>query len=137
MAELLALGSDLNIKIFACNFRINGILNDDVEEANYLNKSIYEALSVAHGTKPVTDLPMFLSSTVFAVKEYGQCVQHYKRRLGLETDSAQDLFVLRNVVMSPFQTAGNFVQEIAGVFRGVLEKKLKVRTIPSSGRTKC
>jgi hypothetical protein len=46
--------------------------------------------------------------------------------MGLETASLQDLFVLRNVVMSPFQAAGNFVLELANIFQEVLEEEVKV-----------
>jgi hypothetical protein len=47
-------------------------------------------------------------------------------RMHLETDSNQDLFVLRNVVMSPFQGAGKYVDEIASIFKGVLEEEVRV-----------
>ena len=47
--------------------------------------------------------------------------------MGLETDSRQDLFVLRNVVMSPFQSAGDFVQNLAEIFQAGLEEEVKVR----------
>ena len=50
-------------------------------------------------------------------------------RLGLETESRQDLFVLRNVVMSPFQAAGDFVQNLADEFQKVLEEETKVSSI--------
>ena len=57
-------------------------------------------------------------------------------RLGLETESEQDLFVLRNVVMSPFQSAGNFVKELADKFQEVLEEKTKVWVPRSLGKAK-
>jgi hypothetical protein len=46
--------------------------------------------------------------------------------MGLETDSRQDLFVLRNVVMSPFQGAGNYSEKIAELFKGVLQEEVQV-----------
>jgi len=66
-----------------------------------------------------------LSATTFKVADYGVCVKHFTERLQLETESNQDLFVLRNVVMSPFQTAGDFVNKLAGIFQGVLEEEMK------------
>ena len=126
MQELRTLGSDLNINAFACNFRINGKANIDVEEANYLNNAIFKRLSITSPKKNPREIPMFLSATTFKAAEYGECVKHFKERLELETDSNQDLFVLRNVVMSPFQTAGNFVQKIADIFQGVLEEEMQV-----------
>ena len=123
---LCQLGSDLNINVFACNFRINGKVNEDVEEANYLNNSIFHRLSItAPGILPET-IPMFISSSTFEYEHYGECVQHFKERLGLEIESQQDLFVLRNVVMTPFQTAGGFVQTIANIFQDVLVEEMQV-----------
>lgn len=126
MEELCTLGSDLNINAFACNFRINGIPNTDVEEANYLNNAIFKRLSITTPDKDPQEIPMFLSATTFKIADYGVCVQHFKERLQLETESNQDLFLLRNVVMSPFQTAGNFVQKIADIFQSVLEEEMQV-----------
>lgn len=126
---LCGLGSDLNINVFACNFRINGTVNTDVEEANYLNQRVYRLLSQVDQA-PASDAdtkppPLFLSATTFQQAEYGQCAENFKRRLGLETDSGEDLFVLRNVVMSPFQAAGNFVKTTIGrIFRDVLEREV-------------
>jgi hypothetical protein len=79
MNELCALGSDLNINAFACNFKINGETNQDVEEANYLNSRVFDRLSLtAVGERP-KDIPLFLSSTVFGQHEYDKCVTEYKR----------------------------------------------------------
>ncbi|EIN06879.1 PLP-dependent transferase [Punctularia strigosozonata HHB-11173 SS5] len=126
MDELCALGSDLNINAFTCNFRINGKVNEDVEEANYLNKRIFDRLSVTELEKDPRDVPLFLSSTVFGQEEYGQCARHFQKRLGLETESKQDLYVLRNVVMSPFPTGGDFVDRvIADVFIEVLKEEVQ------------
>ncbi|EJD55402.1 PLP-dependent transferase [Auricularia subglabra TFB-10046 SS5] len=124
--EVCSLGSDLNINAFACNFRINGQVNDDVEEANYLNSRIFDRLSLTSvGEKP-QDIPLFLSSTVFALADYGDCVINYRRRMGLETESNQGLFVLRNVVMSPFQAAGNYAQQIANLFQATLDEEVQI-----------
>lgn len=125
MDELCALGSDLNINAFACNFRINGRVNDDVEEANYLNNRIFDRLSLTSVGEQPQDIPMFLSATQFGHADYAECAEEYKRRLGLETRSQQDLFVLRNVVMSPFQGAGDFVQNIADIFQSTLEEEMQ------------
>ncbi|KAJ7804515.1 hypothetical protein B0H14DRAFT_2527265 [Mycena olivaceomarginata] len=98
-----------------------------VEEANYLNKRIFDRLSMTSPDEIPREIPLFLSSTIFGQADYGKCVrefQHYSR-MGLETASLQDLFVLRNVVMSPFQAAGNFVLELANIFQEVLEEEVK------------
>ena len=77
--EICGLGSDLNINAFACNFRINGEVNTDVVEANYLNNRIFDILSLTGvGELPET-IPMFLSATTFAHEDYGECADAYKR----------------------------------------------------------
>ncbi|OCH96572.1 PLP-dependent transferase [Obba rivulosa] len=125
MDELCTLGSDLNINAFACNFKINGKTNTDVEEANYLNNLVFQRLSVTTTKEKPADTPLFLSATTFAMKDYKDCATNYKKRIGLETESDQDLFILRNVVMSPFQSAGDFVQKIADIFQNTLEEEMK------------
>lgn len=107
------------------------VVNDDVAEANYLNRCIFDRLSLTDlGQNPRTT-PMLLSSTILKHEEYRECLKHFKQRVGLETESKQDLFVLRNVVMSPFQASADFVANIADTFRNVLEDSLKVRSLPS------
>ena len=124
---LRALGSDLNINAFACNFRLSdGTLNQDVEEANYLNKRIVERLSVDEPGDDPTTIPFFLTSTEFTQTLYGDCSTNFKKRLGL-TPSNLDLFVLRNVVMSPFQTERKFISNLARVFQTVVEEEVEVR----------
>ena len=76
---LCTLASDLNINAFACNFRINGKVNEDVEEANYLNKSIFNRFSVTKAYVDPTDIPLFLSATTFAQKDYGECARNFQR----------------------------------------------------------
>ncbi|KIJ42392.1 hypothetical protein M422DRAFT_48239 [Sphaerobolus stellatus SS14] len=131
MDELCALGSDLNINAFSCNFRINGKPNDDVEEANRLNKRLFERFSITKSKVPSGDVPLFLSSTTFAGEEYGQCADNFKRRLGMST-TGSDLFVLRNVVMSPFPVAGDFVSGLAKIFETALKEEVKHITAEST-----
>ncbi|KAJ7622127.1 PLP-dependent transferase, partial [Roridomyces roridus] len=121
---LCSLGSELNINAFACNFRIDGRINDDVEEANALNRRIFDRFSITRPAQDNKDCALFLSSTVFKHSEYGECVRNFQRRMGLETESRQDLFVLRNVVMSPFSSTNmNLVKELADEFQRVLEEE--------------
>lgn len=120
------LGSDLNINAFAINFRYSdGRLNEDVEEANYLMKRVIEALSVDSPDDDPSKIPLYLTSTEFSDELYGNCKKHFMKRLGLE-DSTQDLMVLRNVVMSPFPTDGNFINRLADVFYKTVEEETKV-----------
>ncbi|KAK1640741.1 pyridoxal-dependent decarboxylase domain protein [Colletotrichum phormii] len=123
MKLLRSLGSDLNINAFALNFRYeDGRLNDDIEEANYLMQRVIEALSVDSPDDDPTKIPLFLTSTEFSDELYGECKANYVKRLGLE-QSPLDLMVLRNVVMSPFPTDGNFTNQLADIFYDVVAKE--------------
>lgn len=120
------LGSDLNINAFAINFRYSdGRLNEDVEEANYLMKRVIEALSVDSPDDDPSKIPLYLTSTEFSDELYGDCKKHFMKRLGLE-DSTQDLMVLRNVVMSPFPTDGNFINRLADIFYKTVKDETEV-----------
>ncbi|KAL8934252.1 MAG: hypothetical protein Q9216_005994, partial [Gyalolechia sp. 2 TL-2023] len=126
MVLLRALGSDLNINAFALNFRYSdGTLNDDVEEANYLNRRVVEVLSVDSPEDDPTKIPFYLTSTEFEHELYGNCAQHFKKRLGLAQDELS-LFVLRNVLMTPFPTEGNFIDKMVNIFQEVVEKEVEV-----------
>ncbi|KAL9026501.1 MAG: hypothetical protein Q9196_004837 [Gyalolechia fulgens] len=126
MVLLRALGSDLNINAFALNFRYSdGTLNDDVEEANYLNRRVVEVLSVDSPEDDPTKIPFYLTSTEFEHELYGNCAQLFKKRLGLAQDEL-GLFVLRNVLMTPFPTEGNFIDKMVKIFQEVIEKEVEV-----------
>ncbi len=123
---LRALGSDLNINAFSTNWRYaDGTLNDDVEEANYFNQRIIQRLSVDSPEDDPTKIPFYLTSTTFMISEYGECAQHFKKRLGLWQDQ-EDLMVMRNVVMSPWPTDGNFIARLMMEFKKVLNEEVQV-----------
>lgn len=123
MGKVQLLGSDLMINAFSCNFRINGVTNTSVTEANILNSRIYETLSVLKVADAVKERDFFVMSTVYSQEKYGECLTNLKRRLGLEGD--EDLFSLSNLSMSPFPTAGNFVAELAASFEQTALKIIK------------
>ncbi|KAI1311839.1 pyridoxal-dependent decarboxylase domain-containing protein [Xylaria venustula] len=126
MKLMRELGSDLNINAFALNFRYeDGRLNDDTEEANYLMQRVVESLSVDSPMDDPTKIPLYLTSTEFSDELYGKCKSHFMRRLGLE-QSTQDLMVLRNVVMSPFPTDGNFTNNLARIFYNTVAAETEV-----------
>lgn len=126
LALIRKLGSDLNINAFACNFRYsNGELNTDPDEASYFMRLIIDHLSVSSPEDDPTKIPLYLTSTTFSPELYGDCLSNYKKRLGLQ-DGPQDLFVLRNVVMSPFPTEKDFIGYLAGVFRKYAEEAVQV-----------
>ncbi|KAK4174666.1 pyridoxal phosphate-dependent transferase [Triangularia setosa] len=129
---LRALGSDLNINAFALNWRYpDGCLNTDVEEANYLMERVVSRLSVDHPDDNPSSIPLYLTSTEFEYKDYGDCATNFKRRLGLDTSTPHEkLMVLRNVVMSPLATMdgdhGRFINMLGETFKEVVEKEVKV-----------
>lgn len=129
---LRALGSDLNINAFALNWRHpDGCLNTDVEEANYLMERVVSRLSVDHPDDNPSSIPLYLTSTEFEYKDYGDCATNFKRRLGLDTSTPHEkLMVLRNVVMSPLATMdgdhGRFINMLGETFRELVEKEVKV-----------
>ena len=128
MHLLQEIGSDLNINAIALNFRLsNGYLNKDVEEANRLNRRVVERFTINSPKDDPTTKEFFLSSTEFTHRLYGRCAQNYKRRLELDEKDETELFVLRNVVMSPWPTDHNFVDIMAGVFKSVVSEEVDVR----------
>lgn len=137
MALLRRLGSDTNINCFALNFYLdkeNKKLNTDVEEANYLMKRVVDRLSITNANTDPTKIPIFLTSTKFEPQQYGNCAMTFMKRLGL-TEVSQDLFVLRNVVMSPFPTKHYFIGELWDAFETVVNEEvevIRVRNNPSA-----
>ncbi|KDQ15195.1 hypothetical protein BOTBODRAFT_108992 [Botryobasidium botryosum FD-172 SS1] len=122
-ALLHNIGSDLLVNAFACNFRINGRVNDDITEANYFNTRLYEELSISAAEDTSRNKPIILMSTTLAQSKYGSCADNFKKRLGLAGE--QDLVVLTNTVMSPFPTDHNFSKVVADAFQEVAEKVMK------------
>lgn len=127
MNVVITMGSDLAINAFAVNFRYKNVTgelvtNVDVVEANNLGKRIFERLSISKVTDNVLDKPLVLTSTQLKQSRYGQCLSNFKKRLGLS--GSQDLYVLVNVVMSPFPTQSNFTRQIADSLQEVIQKEV-------------
>jgi hypothetical protein len=128
MEVVIEMGSDLAINAFAVNFRFKNsegesVVNQDIVEGNNLGKRIFERLSISKVTDSVPNTPLILTSTQFTQDSYKTCLTNFKSRLGLV--GAQDLYVLVNVVMSPFPTEGNFTREIANSLQKVIEEEVK------------
>lgn len=126
MHLLRELGSDLNINAFSANWQHeDGTWNTDVEEANYFNQLVIQDLSVDSPEDEPTKIPFYLTSTTFMIHEYGECAQHFKKRLGLIQDDT-DLVVMRNVVMSPWPTDGYFINSLIKEYKKVMNKHVLV-----------
>ncbi|KAF8532792.1 pyridoxal phosphate-dependent transferase [Trichophaea hybrida] len=96
----------------------------DVGQTNNLNKRIVERLSISLLKDDSADIDLFLTSTVFEKEHYGDCAEIFKERVGVK--GAEDLFVLRNVVMSPFLTDGNFIKTLAEKSKEVAAEEVKI-----------
>ncbi|XRM42698.1 hypothetical protein ABZX51_005909 [Aspergillus tubingensis] len=126
MELLRELGSDLNINAFALNwFDEHGNLNEDLEEANNLMKRVVNRFSVNSSDSNPTTRPLYLTSTEFEPELYGECAQEFMHRLGVKK-MPQNLFVLRNVVMSPFPTDMKFIDELMQEFKKVVMQEVIV-----------
>jgi hypothetical protein len=97
--------------------------NAAVVEANNLMKRVIKRMSYVDPQQDLNKVDFFLTSTEFEGEKYGECADRFKERLGVTGSS--DLFVIRNVVMSPFPTAGNFVSDLADTFRTIVKDEVK------------
>ncbi|CAB4475881.1 unnamed protein product [Rhizophagus irregularis] len=126
------LGSDLMVNTFACNFKLKVKenseevlkLNEDINEANYLNQRLYEEFSLTSSKDTNEKKFLILTSTKFKKENYGNCLKNFKNRLGLKGD--QDLYVLINVVMSPWVTEFDFLNELMKKFQSTLQDLAKL-----------
>lgn len=126
MAKLRTLGSDLNINCFTLNWYDEyGNINKDIEEANYLMKRVVDRLSITDANTDPSNIPVYLTSTKFEQELYGDCAKNYMKRMGLK-ESEEDLFVIRNVVMSPFPTQNYFIGHLMDALEDVIEDEVRV-----------
>ena len=120
------LGSDTNINCFAINWKDeNGVLNTDLEEANYLMKRVVDRLSITSPNTDPSTIPIYLTSTQFLPEDYGACAHKFMERMGVQK-SDQSLFVIRNVVMSPFPTKRDFISTIMKDLENVIREEVEV-----------
>lgn len=120
------LGSDTNINCFALNWKDeNGVLNTDLEEANYLMKRVVDRLSITSPNTDPSTIPIYLTSTQFLPEDYGACAHKFMERMGVKK-SDQSLFVIRNVVMSPFPTKKDFISTIMRDLESVIREEVEV-----------
>ncbi|KAF4999003.1 hypothetical protein FGRMN_2802 [Fusarium graminum] len=125
MAIIRDLGSDTNINCFALNWKDKeGDLNTDLEEANYLMKRVVDRLSITSANTDPSTIPIFLTSTQFLHEDYGSCAHKFMERMGV-AKSNQSLFVIRNVVMSPFPTRQGFITKLMGDFEKVILEEVE------------
>jgi hypothetical protein len=114
----------LVVNSFACNFRVDGVVNQDVSEANALNSRVYDRLSLKKTSEKLESKKAIIMTSKLSQKRYGACLTKFKERLGLQ--GQEDLVILANVSMSPFTSPSNFEQVLADAFREVAEEEVEV-----------
>ena len=129
MDLLVELGPDQNILAYAFNFKTSlDTINNDLELANYFNKSIYEMLSIDEGSD-IYSYNLIVSSTDLSSVQYGNnFIDNYKKRLGIDLSLGENVTVLRSVVMDPWITDTknvSFLDIIEQEFRKTILKVLK------------
>ncbi|KAE8333439.1 hypothetical protein BDV39DRAFT_199164 [Aspergillus sergii] len=92
---------------------------------NYLTRHVVERLSICSPDQDPTKIPFYRTSTEFTNQLYGKCAKEFKRRLGLP-QCDRPLFVLRNVVMSPFPTDNDFISTMVDYFLSVVEDGVRL-----------
>ena len=85
------------INAFACNFKVDGMVNTDVVEANFLNARIYQRLSVQGVEDDPRDRPIIILRTEFTQEDYRTTLDKFKSRMQLS--GPEDLVALSNVSM--------------------------------------
>ncbi|PYH37756.1 group II decarboxylase [Aspergillus neoniger CBS 115656] len=120
------IGSDLMINSFAFNFRMNGVPNKDVNEANYLNTRIFQRLSIRARDDTETDeRPLILTETEMSPNTYGDSLETYKERLGLGKEAVGDLKSLVSVTMSPWPSDPDFLKSMTNGLKNIPKQEIE------------
>ncbi|KAK7013215.1 hypothetical protein R3P38DRAFT_3207165 [Favolaschia claudopus] len=126
--KMKEIGSDTMINAFVCNYKIdsNGNYNRDISQANFLNQRLYDRLSVRTPRDTINDKPLIINRTEFKQNAYKDTLTSLKSRMHLDVESCKEdsLIALSNVSMSPFPTAGSFLQGMMKDFRTVAEEEI-------------
>ncbi|KAK7438594.1 hypothetical protein VKT23_017929 [Stygiomarasmius scandens] len=124
MALMGQIGSDTMINAFVCNFKIDGKVNDDIVQANFLNDRLYERLSVRTIRDVINDKPLIINRTVFKHSAYKNTLEFLKQRMEVK-GGPEDIVALSNVSMSPFPTKGQFLKDMMADFRTIAEQEIE------------
>src|SRR5258708_10546576 len=110
-AFMRQMGSDLVVNSFACNFRIDGVVNQDVSEANALNSRIYDRLSLKKMSEKLESKKAIIMTSTLSQKGYGACLTKFKERLGLR--GHKNLSSLLNFPLPPSFPLSTFGQVLS------------------------
>ena len=122
------LGPDLVITTYAFNFKTKRGLNRDVSKMNALNDAIFNVLSVAPERDQIRAKPMIITSSSFDPAVCGQpFVDHFMKRLGVQTKPATSVSFLISTTMDPWLTdtaEGNYIPTLIEALRQVVSKEI-------------
>jgi hypothetical protein len=125
MKMIKQLGGDLIITVFACNFHIEGKINENITEANFFNRLLFKKFSVTSRHDDPYTTEIIVGSSSLPQKTYGKALDDFKSRLGLKGDG--DLTVMTLVPMSPFPTVHQLVKKLASIFKTAALEYIEVR----------
>ncbi|MFC3702108.1 pyridoxal phosphate-dependent decarboxylase family protein [Reinekea marina] len=118
------IGGDLSIINYSFNFKINGVVNRNVELFNELNNRIFNRLSLRLtdiNTESVPSTPMFITASEFSTETYSnELIAHYAQRCGVLVTHEQRLKFLISTTQNPWlsQTSeGNFIPTLMNVLK--------------------
>lgn len=112
LATLREEGADLNILTYAFNYRVNGVLEQDLNKVNAFNEMIYDRISLKADGRDIYNYKIIVSTTSFFKDTYGEVFfNDYRDRL-LETNvstrsgsgSGEKIVVMRSTIMDPWIT---------------------------------
>ncbi|KAG4261787.1 hypothetical protein FPRO03_11255 [Fusarium proliferatum] len=110
--------------------RNGGSAEDVAKEKERIREKILGRLSytIEDDKTPISDRPLFLTSSSFGEKPYGKCLTNFKQRLELsnkEHTAHGDLTFLVNVTMSPWPTDSPFLESLVTSFRKIAEEEVQ------------
>ena len=107
-------GSDLNILTYAFNYKVNGVLEQDLDKVNAFNEKIYDRISLKADGRDIYNYKIIVSTTSFFKDTYGEVFfNDYRDRLLGNTatisptsssGSGERIVVMRSTIMDPWIT---------------------------------
>ena len=105
-------GADLNILTYAFNYKVNGVLVQDLDKVNAFNERIYDRISLKADGRDIYNYKIIVSTTSFFKDTYGEVFfnDYRDRLLGTtvsptsSSGSGEKIVVMRSTIMDPWIT---------------------------------
>jgi hypothetical protein len=112
LATLREEGSDLNILTYAFNYKVDDVLEQDLDKVNAFNEMIYDRISLKADGRDIYNYEIIVSTTSFFKDTYGEVFfdDYRDRLLGLSVSptsssgSGEKIVVMRSTIMDPWIT---------------------------------